>query len=108
MLNFKWFETCSAGDRQRLEIISMALAKHPDLVKWLFKKDKPEMFAARGVVLAKARALSSGEFLLVEFACDVWFGGFDRFDSRIGELVHRLDNENFLNVMSACAKWRTL
>jgi len=101
----KWLETCSPGDRKRVEIISKALGEFPDMVIWLFKKDCPEMIDGSEKILYEAGVFSSGQQILIRFACDVWFG---ESKCNVFDLTRRLDGKNFVNVMEAMAMWRRL
>lgn len=80
-------------------------ADNLNLVAWMFKKDKPELFAAPEVVLEKASAFSSGEQILIKICLDIWSseGG-----TGLTDVVRRLDNDSFKNVMLALIEWRKL
>lgn len=93
----KWLEKCSPGDARRYALIEAALKNHPDLLKWLFCEDKPEMIYGASDILNRARGFSSGEKTLIKFACDIWF---DTEFCPVSSLL-KLDDDNYRNVVSA-------
>lgn len=96
---FEW-KHAGQGDRTRLLAIQTACANHPSIVTNLIRPDKPEMFGPRHEMLARIGAWSSGEQVLARLAIDIWFWP-DEASVNIMDLVRRLDDRNFDNVMGA-------
>ncbi len=99
----KWINA-SDGDLKRLAIIKKVCGD-PDLVEWMFKVDRPEMFSCSEDVIDKMGGFSSGQQILIKFSCDIWFG---EDHSSIREIALRLDNERFRAVMEAIVELRNL
>ena len=100
----QWPNAC-AGDLKRLEIIKGIFVQDPEMVDWLFLKDKPELFADPDTVMQKAGAFSSGQQILIRVALAVWcwYEG-----TNIVDICRRLDNKNFQAVMMAMVELRKL
>lgn len=98
------WETASPGDILRRQIIKIACNKHPEIFDFLFRKDRPEMYAGANEMWSKSGVLSSGERAIVGFALSVWF---DTNHANICEIVHQLDEDNFKNFSLALGIWRS-
>jgi hypothetical protein len=99
---FKWLDKCKRGDRHRFEIIRIVLSNHEKLLAWVFKFDRPEMFADSDTIRRQMAAYSSGEQILLSLACDIWFG---ESLCPIGDL-RRLDPQAYRNALWAIDAWR--
>lgn len=100
-----WPETTCTGDFKRLRIIQDLFTDFPDMVDWLFKTDKPEIFDEPEVVLAKAGALSSGQQILVQMALAIWCW---HDGPKIVDVCRRLDGKNFKAVLEAMCQLRNI
>ena len=101
----KWQKACD-GDLFRLTVIKTALRYHPQLISFLFRPDKPEMFACPDKMLARAGGFSHGEQLLVQFAVDVWKSPSNEMHLRAWDMCCILDSKNFAAIIDAMILWR--
>jgi len=95
-MQHKWTNACK-GDVKRASAISVLMDKHPALIDWMFREDKPELKASPGQILKRAGAFSTGEKILIQLALDIWSGDGA---TKILDL-DRLDPGNFKNALSA-------
>lgn len=73
-------------------------AAHENLLPFLFYTEAATLRHYPDVLMTQAKCLSSGEFVLIRLALDIWN---DSGGVRISELLNRLDSTNFQNAMSA-------
>ena len=97
-----WKDACK-GDLKRAHAISVLMEKHPDLMRWLFKDDKPELKTSPEEMLRRAGAFSTGERILIRVALDLWSGDGN---TKVMEL-DRLDPGNFENALHAISLMRS-
>lgn len=100
----KWPEA-SRSDNARYQIIAYATRGCPQLVEFLFRDDKPELRDCPEEMLSRAGAFSSGEQILVRFAIDVWS---NEGKVLLQDVIHRLDDKNYENVIDSLKLWRHL
>lgn len=105
MSKLNWPANTSQGDLKRLEIITKLMEPCPELVEWMFKKNKPELFDDPESVLKEGGIYSSGQKILLQVALDVWCwkGGASIFD-----VCRRLDGRNFKAVLEAMVELHKL
>lgn len=99
--SFLHWKTARPRD-QRFQIVVTALfASNARLLALVFDRDQPRLRDEPENILTQARGLSSGEYLLLRLALDLWN---DSGDVRIQELISSLDSTNFANAIGAL--WR--
>lgn len=105
-MSFKgWPSTVSEGDWKRLEIIKGIFVQDPEMVGWLFRSNKPEIFADPETVMKEAGAFSSGQKILIQVALAVWCW----YEcANIVDICRRLDGKNFQAVMNAMIELRKI
>jgi hypothetical protein len=80
-----------------LQAMCQLFKKHPNLLKFTFDPHRPELRESPDELLQQARALSSGENVLVRIAMDLWN---QSGDVRLWEVIERLDTGNFHAVIA--------
>lgn len=105
MLKLSWPENTSKGDLKRLEIIAKLMEPYPELVEWMFCKNKPELFGSPEFILREAGIYSSGEIVLLQVALDVWCGGGG---TRVSDVCRTLDGRNFKAALEAMIELQKL
>jgi len=100
MLNMKSWKNASESDRKTYESISQVFFSYPYLLNNFFDKDKPKIRLQSEKMLEQASGLSSGEFVLIKVALDIWSGSGNAY---VWELVETLDKQNFYSVLTALA-----
>ena len=68
------WKNASQGDLRLYNKISVLLSSHPQLINFLFDKSEARLNAAPGVLLNRAKGLSSGERVLLKLSIDLWCG----------------------------------
>lgn len=82
------------------------LFRHDErLIYFFFHHKRPELRLESAALLAEARGLSSGEYLLIQAALDFWNG---EGNLRFAELLGGLDEENIWAVVQAILYWREI
>jgi hypothetical protein len=95
MLSWK---TCSKEESRLAEIMYLLFKSYPELEQFLFKAETPNLNEPPDVLLRQIGAFSSGEQILVRVALDLWSG---EGRTHLFDVLHRLDDRNFTNVMAA-------
>lgn|SRR3990167_1010160 len=85
----------SPGDHKRFKAIKILLSKHSQLLEFLFQSELPLLNEDAEDLIEQARAFSSGEFLLIRLALDIWSKQGDVF---FWEILATLDSRNTFNV----------
>ncbi len=75
------------------------------LIYFFFNHKKPEMRACARVLLLEARGFSSGEYLLIKAALDLWNG---EGGLRLKDALDILDDENLLALVSSLLHQREI
>jgi hypothetical protein len=78
--------------------INYFLCRHPKLLDFVFDPKKPRLRKPPEKLLIEGRYLSSGEYLMVRVAMDLWSGSGN---AKVYELIENLDPENFKRVLKA-------
>ena len=68
------WELAGGFERKVYTATSLLFSDNPGLLDFLFDRQKPELRASPEELLAAARGLSSGDFLRVRVALDLWSG----------------------------------
>jgi hypothetical protein len=92
------WEKASVGENELRIAMTKLFAQHPQLLPLLFYTAEAKLRHYPDVLLREARCLSSGEFILIQLALDIWN---DSGGTRIYDLLNRLDTANFQNAMMA-------
>lgn len=98
-----FWTNASEGDQNTLEMIKKICSQCPKLVNYMFKPDKPEMLGNYENMMKRSLGMSSGEFILYKICCHLWF---QEGSVSLNDIIHRLDNENFKNVMEVIHQLR--
>ena len=69
------WQNASRGEQKQLAAISIFLSHSPHLVDFLFNPAVPKLNDSPDELVARARGLSSGDFLLVRLALNLWCCG---------------------------------
>ncbi len=80
------------------EAIQLVFHKHPSLIDFMFEKNRKRLSDFPENLLKKAIAYSSGEYILIQVALDLWSGSGN---VNLYDLLTTLDKENFKNVLNA-------
>lgn len=102
-MKFHDWQSADAGGVQLYEAVSKLFAHHQHLLNGIFDKEKPKLCAEPADLLAHYQCLSSGEYVMVKVALDIWCssGG-----AQVSELLDILDIHNFCNVLIALSSAR--
>jgi len=90
-------------ERRMLATLSLIFRNHPNLLEFLFERDRPQLRLAPELLLFDAGVFSSGEKVLVRVGLDLWngSGGVSLWD-----VIERLDLENYRNVLAGLRNLR--
>jgi len=88
-----------------LKCISLVLKSYPEILKFIFKKDKPQLSMSPEKILDELSYLSSGEMALTRVALDIWNGDGN---ANYSSLVYELSEQNFKRVVVATGIMREL
>lgn len=93
----KW-EHPNVTDFVLLQAMRRLFARRPDLLTFVFHMKEPRLRRSPQILMKEARALSSGENVLVRVALNLW-----NQSGSVGlhEIVERLDETNFENTIAA-------
>lgn len=105
-MDHNWPEHTSKSDLGRLAIITALCEQHPSTVEYMFRKDKPELFAPPEEVLAQAGGFSHGQMVLLKLSLDVWCWGNSKVT--VEEIATVLDGGNFQRALKAIVAIRNL
>ena len=94
MLHWK---DCTDEEHRLSEIMYLLFKPYPQLEKFLFQSEVPRLNEPPNVLLDQAGCFSSGEQILIRVALDLWSG---EGSTRLSDIIHRLDDSNFTNVMA--------
>lgn len=98
------WQNASSNDQFQFEAIRIVFAKYPELLKFLFDQNKPELRKPPAQIIKEARGFSSGQYVLIKVAIDIWNGS--TCYAKINEILYTLDPDNFSNVILALTKLR--
>lgn len=96
----------SLSDKSHFDAVRIICAKHPEILRFLFNPQKPELRIWPEGLLFEARGFSSGQLALIKIAIDLWSGCTVYSD--LNEILYTLDSDNFSNVILALVKLRGL
>jgi hypothetical protein len=96
--------TANTTDRFLLGEIETLLARHPRLLHLIFDKQRPQLREPSSAIIGRTRSLSSGEHLLIRLALDIWNSSGN---VNILEPIHRLDHDNFHNLVTCLYRLRS-
>ena len=68
------WKSASVGDRELFDVISAMFVGNTGLITFLFDSQLPELNGSSRDVLAAAKGLCSGDYLLIRAALDLWSG----------------------------------
>lgn len=102
-MKFHDWQSPDPEEVQLYEAISRLFVNHPHLLKGIFDKKIPSLSAEPADLLTHYQCLSSGEYVMMKVALDIWCssGG-----ARVSELLDTLDVHNFCNVLTALSSVR--
>jgi hypothetical protein len=89
---------------KQYKIIAMIFAKHPKLLEFFFDKKEPKLNWPPDEMLDQASVFSSGEYVLIKVALDIWSGSGDAL---LWEILDTLDNDNFTKVIKGLIFFRS-
>jgi hypothetical protein len=98
------WQDASSSDKSQFEAVRTVCAKHPEILRFLFNQQKPELRSTPEQLLFEARGFSSGQFAIIKIAIDLWSGCTVYSD--LNEILYTLDSDNFSNVILALVKLR--
>lgn len=102
MKSHDW-QGADAAEMQLYDAVSKLFVQHQHLLNGIFDKKTPKLSAEPAQLLRHYRCASSGEYLMVKVAIDVWCGAGG---ARVSELLDILDVHNFCNVLTALSAAR--
>lgn len=97
MASIQWREAL-VSERELLIAIKRLLSRHPDLILFVFDKHRPKLRCEPEILLQESEAFCSGEKILIRVALDLWNSSGD---ARLPDIMGRLDEGNFHNVIAA-------
>jgi hypothetical protein len=83
----------NSSDIKLLAAIKTSLKKHPQLIQFIFDRDKPQLRKSSEKLLYESYSFSSGEYLQL----DLWSASGN---VNIDDIVTILDENNFINVLN--------
>jgi hypothetical protein len=86
------------SEQELLIAIKRLLSRHPDLISFVFDKHRPKLRCEPEILLQQSGAFCSGEKILIRVALDLWNSSGD---ARLPDIMERLDEGNFHNVIAA-------
>lgn len=93
MLN--WKETGRHQNRM-METLNIICAQHPELLEFLFEKDRPRLKQESDILLSRFSGYSSGQRILIRMALDLWNGSGE---VKLWQIIEGLDDNNYENVL---------
>jgi len=102
-MKFHDWQSADADEVRLYEAVSKLFVHHEHLLNGIFDKKIARLSAEPTQLLKHYRCLSSGEYVMVKIAIDIWCsaGG-----ARVSELLDILDVHNFCNVLTALSSAR--
>lgn len=91
------WQNATRSETKQLEAIQTVLSQSPHLMDFLFDPELPELNDSPERLLTAARGLSSGDFLLVRLALNLWS---EAVDIQVHEIFN-LEPEIFAHVLRA-------
>jgi hypothetical protein len=91
------WSVAGAGEKRQFEAIRILMAGSPQLVEFLFDPGLPRLRQSPEQIVRNARGLSSGEYILVKLAVDIWCEQGQLLVSQLFEL----DSDNFNRALRA-------
>ena len=85
-------------EQELLIAMTKLFAAHENLMTFVFEREEPGLRNHPDILIEQAKGMSSGEYVLVRLALDIWN---DSGGVQISELINRLDATNFENAMAA-------
>lgn len=93
------------GEVLRIKAISAILNYDEMLLRFVFHHKKIELREAPEELLEEARALSHGEFVLVQCAVDIWNG---QGGAKLTQILDTLDDEHLLDLIHGILDYREI
>lgn len=88
---------------KQYKIISMLFEKHPKLLEFFFDKNEPKLNWPPDEMLDHSSVFSSGEYILIKVALDIWSGSGNAL---LWEILDTLDRDNFIKVIQGIINLR--
>ena len=82
--------------KRMMETLNIIFAQHPELLEFLFERDRPRLKHEAEVLLSKSCGYSSGERILICTALDLWNGSGE---VRLWQIIEDLEDNNYENVL---------
>ncbi|MBF0301004.1 MAG: hypothetical protein HQK51_20010 [Oligoflexia bacterium] len=90
------WKNADASDLRLLQAITILFANHPRLSEYIFDLNKSKLRDSPSKLKEDAREFSTGEYLLIRVALDIWSGdGGLNFN----EIYEQLDHKNIANLI---------
>jgi hypothetical protein len=99
-----YWKQATYDERRLLKAISLVLGKHPNLLLFVFEKERPRLRELPEILLEKSAAFSASEDLLVRVALDLWSGSGD---AHVWEIIEYLDYDSLDNLIEGLRFCRT-
>ncbi len=90
--------------KKMMETLNIVFAQHPELLGFLFERDRPRLNHEAEVLLSKASGYSSGERILIRVGLDLWNGSGE---VKMWQIIEDLDDNNYENVLLGLRHLRT-
>jgi hypothetical protein len=101
---FNWVDA-DESDLARLNCILIVLESFPEILKFMFSREKANLTMSSDEIIKNSKTFSEGEQLLIRVALDFWDGsGNPHYNS----LIHNLSDTNFENVIKATTLMRKI
>lgn len=100
MLN--WQETGRHQNRM-METLNIILGNHPEILEFLFEKDRPRLNHEPEILLSRSAGFSSGQRVLIRTALDLWNGSGE---VKLWQIIEDLDANNYKNVIQGLGHLR--
>lgn len=103
-MKFHDWQSADSDEIQLYEAVAKLFVRHQHLLNGIFDKTKPKLSAEPADLLMHYQCVSSGEYLMVKVALDIWCssGG-----ARVSDLLDTLDVHNFCDVLTALSSARS-
>lgn len=92
-------------ERRMQEVLNLIFQNHPQFLEFLFDRERARLRLEPEELLMEAGAFSTGERILIRVALDLWSG---KGDVHLWDLVERLDDENYQNVLAGLRHLRPI
>lgn len=85
------------AERRMLEALNLIFRNHPNLLEFLFEKDKARLRQDPELLRGNSNGFCHGEQILIRVALDLWCGAGN---VRMWEILESLDDGNFANTLA--------